>query len=214
MIGKIGFIGGANNVGKTTIIDRYLLDLFKEDGKKVKSLRTGIMYQDECKKKNLITQDEEAVSQTLWDSVQRTVSQQIIDTIKSESADLLLINTHYASASPFGYLMGLDINFLEEIGSALKSSTASPFASVMLIDATLAEVLSRCRSNRVTSGRYMPSDDVRFDLELNRLYSYQYFHILTSILGQSNSIYSRYLDTANNFESVARAIHHELNKRL
>lgn len=121
----------------------------------------------------------------------------------------LIINTHFATYSPGGFLPGLDPPHIKRICefchlllgkeqneiSSDKVETVKGRAAVILVDIAISDVLQRREDRWKHKPQRSPSTGPGLiqDLELNRLYALQYFNVLSQTLGPDRVSYYRVL---------------------
>jgi len=112
----------------------------------------------------------------------------------------LIVNTHFATYSPGGFMMGLDPPHIQKICeycnlcSLNSDNPGSPYtkAAVILVDIAISDVLQR-REAQWTSNteRSATGPGLIQDLEFNRLYALQYYNALAHVLGPARVAYKR-----------------------
>jgi hypothetical protein len=105
----------------------------------------------------------------------------------------VIINTHFATYSPGGFMVGLDPNSIAKLCDKCRIvGTKEARAAVVLVDIGIADVLHR-REERWTKDvdPFTTGAALAQDLEFNRVYALHYFNILTSLLGHERVTYSR-----------------------
>lgn len=124
-----------------------------------------------------------------------------IKRLKQDSPDFttLIINTHFATYSPGGFLPGLDPPHIKKICEFchLRGGKEQNVgrAAVILVDITISDVLQRREDRWKEKPQRSPSTGPGLiqDLELNRLYALQYFNVLSQTLGSDRVSYLRVL---------------------
>ena len=97
----------------------------------------------------------------------------------------LIINSHFATYSPGGFMMGLDPPNLRRICVAcnLCGENKQEKAGVILVDIGVSDVLQRREAQwKVNPEVFSTGTGLLQDLEFNRLYALQYYNTLARIL--------------------------------
>lgn len=106
----------------------------------------------------------------------------------------LIINSHYATYSPCGFMMGLDPESLRILcdKANLFLPNSEGRVAVVHVDISVSDVLVR-RERRWThqTDDFPTGPGLTADLEFNRLYALQYYNCLVSFLGYRRVAYYR-----------------------
>jgi adenylate kinase len=108
----------------------------------------------------------------------------------------IVLNTHFATYSPGGFMMGLDPDSIKKLCEAcsLHLGNTDAHAAVVLIDTTIAEVLKRRGSDWKNHGEsFFTGPSLSADLEYNRLFAFQYYDCLAHALPANRVWYERIL---------------------
>lgn len=119
-----------------------------------------------------------------------------IGTWRRERLKTLIINTHFATYSPGGYMMGLDPISLQRICKAcnLIDDESKTKAAVILVDISFSDVLQwRARHPTVDLSGSVSVEAIARDLEFNRLYALQYYTALVGLIGSQQVLFYRCL---------------------
>lgn len=182
-------IGGIADSGKSALMEELqgidgvqairISDCFREplEAPENKPLSAGVIYRD------WKSEAEVKGVKELGDK---------IATLRGEKGlKTLLINTHFATYSPGGYMMGLDPASLKQICMDCKLCDAESKgkAAVILVDIGVGDVLQRREEQWKKKEQWEKAEDVFptgpglvQDLEFNRLYALQYYNTLNLIL--------------------------------
>lgn len=214
---RIVFFGGCTGVGKSKILYRALQ---KTDENSYDIIRISQYFN----KEHLESTTMEHGPSIEWDKddwkrYELSVINNIIEHIKEQSEDkLFIINQHFATTSPFGFLPGVDLDSLDCLLKAFYASDNFPSKKsndieycfgVLLIDTKLSAILDYHRSAFLeTLGRqegreendprknmlsYLSEEKLEKDLEENRKWANLYSTRIGSTLGQryvlSDTIY-------------------------
>jgi adenylate kinase len=120
------------------------------------------------------------------------------------SADFntLIVNTHFATYSPGGFMPGLDPPHIRQIcqycnlrAPNVDDENPAGKAAIILVDITISDVLQRRedRWNEKPGRSASTGPGLIQDLEFNRLYALQYYNVLSHILGSDRISYYRVL---------------------
>lgn len=192
------FLGGIADSGKSALID-----VLQEGRPGVKGVRVSDYF-----RKPLEAPENEPLSAGViyrdWKSEAEHKAVEAltadIKLFRGSGLETLIINTHFATFSPGGYMMGLDPPSLQEICKAclLDGPTRKLKAGVILIDIGIGDVLQRREEQWKTKEQWSKHEDVfptgpglAQDLEFNRLYALQYYSTLGMILSPSRVFYYR-----------------------
>ncbi len=189
------FIGGIKDSGKSELAKRLgtgsgfkvarISDYFRDvlDGwpKDKKDLTAAVVYMDWKK-------DEGRAIQKLCSDIPTWRTDQGI------SLKTLVINSHYATYSPGGFMMGLDPESLrilcDKCNLFLPKSVGR--VAVVLVDIGISDVLARRERRWIHQTDDFPTGPgLAADLDFNRLYALQYYNCLAAMLGPQRVAYYR-----------------------
>lgn len=113
----------------------------------------------------------------------------------------LIVNTHFATYSPGGFMIGLDPPHILQICQYCNLRTAQGQsevlpgkAAVILVDIAISDVLQRREDQwKENTERSSMGQGLIQDLEFNRLYALHYYNILSQFLGPTRVAYHRVL---------------------
>jgi hypothetical protein len=119
--------------------------------------------------------------------------------LRDQKSDMstLVINTHFATYSPGGYMIGLDPPSLRQIciDCMLCKPDSKGKAAVVLVDIGIGDVLQRREEQWKKKEQWEKPEDVfptgpglAQDLEFNRLYALQYYNTLNLILKDAERV--------------------------
>ena len=206
------FIGGIADSGKSVLIDQI-----SAHANDVKSFAVSDFLKDTLSTKRNYTKEKLGPEVTLidWKSHEpdaiKELCAKIEECFNDVSKNTVIVNTHFATYSPGGFMIGLDPNSIDLICHACKLTDpgATSKAVVVLVDIGIADVLHR-REKRWTASvdTFTIGSALAQDLESNRLYALQYYMLLTATLGRLRVLYHR-LSVDYNSETH---LHEELEK--
>jgi len=144
--------------------------------------------------------NHDAADRTEKDGIRRKTPAGLPVCIK-ENRVTAIINTHFATYSAGGFMMGLDPPSLREICEACKLISRQKDAwavhpqaraAVVLVDIGIGDVLHRREANWTTKvDAFTAGAALIQDLEFNRLFALQYFNVLTGLLTPAKVFYKR-----------------------
>jgi hypothetical protein len=140
-----------------------------------------------------------------------------VGNLRAGGCKTLIVNSHFATYSPGGFMMGMDPGSLRSVckacelcGNVVKpvgdSSGERVRAAVVLVDIGISDVLRRREAQWQSKPAFSMGTALIQDLEFNRLYSLQYYQILSSIIGFGGVEYYRLLLDWQDIHSLERPL--------
>lgn len=190
----LAFVGGIADSGKSPLLE----ELVRQEADK-----TVLRVSDSLKISLGFNQNEKlppAVTLTDWkvlgepDAVKHLCSSIREAMNAAPGPKAFLLNTHFATHSPSGFLPGLDPDSIFSLCEAcnLTANESKVRVAVVLIDIGVASALRlRQKDWKAYSKGAGGGPALTADLDFNRLYSLYYYHTLCSILPRERVLYRR-----------------------
>ena len=133
----------------------------------------------------------------------------------AEGFKLLIVDTHFATFSPGGYMMGIDPTGLRAICDCcnLLGEKSQKKVVIGLVNIGLGDVLQVLEGNwtKTNLTAFPSASAIMPDLEMNRLYAMAYYNVIASLVGPSRILFHR---TFVNFNDARNAAFEDGNRRL
>lgn len=193
------FLGGITYSGKSLFLDKIdpdsMTELAGRNPKNIMGIRVFNYFKDIMDLPESFNTN--ALTLTNWKTHENEAVNKMVLDIKNWSTNNILetviFNTHYATNSPSGFQLGLDIHSLRRIMESCHyyESDNKAKVAIILIDIDVSDILKRREYHWSSYKVHEPISHILKDLEFNRLYSYQYNTIISSIIGADRVIYKR-----------------------
>ena len=190
------FVGGIADSGKSKLIELVTNQLTDITALRVSdSLRVAL----DAAKKNPKPELGPEVTFIDWKHYEDAALRDLVSRLKiiingNTKTKTVIVNTHFATYSPGGFMVGLDPASIAVICKTcqLTDGADSPGkAAVVLVDLGIADVLHRREERWTEKADGFPRGSALVqDLEFNRMYALQYHGVLTSLI-QARALYKR-----------------------
>lgn len=196
--------GGCTGVGKSNILKRAL-SKFNPD--EYELINISDIFLDFIKINNP-TDENILWSHTFWKKYDKNVLGEVKDRIAKCGKKLVIINKHFATISPHGYLPGIDMDALDLLLLQQRSLNRDykgnkPIFGLLLIDTEVKAIQAYYEKEYAKSPvlNYISTDYIIRDLEKNREWAESYCSRAIATIGQekviSDTIYVEDSNTLN-----------------
>ena len=189
------FVGGVADSGKSILIDKVNELIEAEENVSIAEERISHYLKEPLgwpPDKRLTS----AASLKDWKIYEERAISQLCESIKTHRTNgvkCIIINTHFATYSPGGFMIGLDPSSLKMLCDAcnLLEPESSKKAAVVLADISISDVSRKKEESWKDQGNFSTTQSLMDDLEFNRLYALQYFNTLSNILKFNRVMFQR-----------------------
>jgi hypothetical protein len=190
-------IGGIGDSGKS----EFARSLANDPG--IETLRVSDEFRDTYREVYGFKLGEklgaEVVNEDWKSRAEPAAVRRLIDKIRQKkmagSCRTLVLNSHFATYSPGGFMAGLDPQSLKDICVACDliegGKTGRGAAAIVLVDISISDVLRRRKAVWQSKPAFSMGFALNQDLEFNRLYALQYYSTLSSLVGAKRVSYWR-----------------------
>jgi hypothetical protein len=197
---RIIFYGGCTGINKSKILEDTVKEIPDVNENNFKIIKISDLFLEEIKKNNtgkksILWKEEH------WKEHEHEVLGNLIKDIKGK-LKLFIINNHFATISPYGYIPGLNMDRLEELlkkcidKTAIKSNkklNEKPVVGILHIDINIDVIYEHYRNiflNEVDNKKdnvvavlpYISKTEIEKDLNENRLWAEAYNMMARSVL--------------------------------